>query len=284
MDVNNQDVVPPSPGDILRRCRESYDISLDEAAAATKIGVNYLDALENDQIEAFASLAYLKGFLRMYATHLGLDADDMIRLYETLHVSANRVDGQGVKAGGDASGNNKKTLQKLALPLVLALLLIIAGAIYNRSGTQLQRRVLVEPVAMPIIAAAVQPVRSTARQVFEVQKKSAGTDAVESMTVVPAGFEQSNVQKNATELSKSFIVRMKVTHNGLLTVTIDGVNPQNYDLVSGDSVEWKAEKTVALELSNAGGVEVEVNGKLLKTIGTLGSAAYVVLDVDGIKK
>ena len=71
-DVHTHDHSTSSPGAILRRCREYHGISLDEAAEATKIGVAYLAALEGDQINEFASLAYLKGFLRIYATISGL--------------------------------------------------------------------------------------------------------------------------------------------------------------------------------------------------------------------
>jgi len=79
-----------SPGAILRRCREYHDLSLEEAEESTKIGANYLLALEEDQVSQFSSLAYLKGFLRIYATYLGLNPDDMIRLFEKLYAPAAR--------------------------------------------------------------------------------------------------------------------------------------------------------------------------------------------------
>ncbi|MEI6305764.1 MAG: helix-turn-helix transcriptional regulator, partial [Deltaproteobacteria bacterium] len=68
-----------SMGAILKRCREFHKISIEEAAEATKIGKNYLRALESDQLKEFQSLAYLKGFLRIYTVYLGLNPDDIIR-------------------------------------------------------------------------------------------------------------------------------------------------------------------------------------------------------------
>ena len=78
----NPDTSPSLPGAILKRCREYHGITLNDVAEATKIGVNYIEALEGDKLGEFASLAYLKGFLRIYSTHLGLNPEDMLRLYE----------------------------------------------------------------------------------------------------------------------------------------------------------------------------------------------------------
>jgi hypothetical protein len=69
-----------------------------------------------------------------------------------------------------------------------------------------------------------------------------------------------------------------------LTVTIDGSASQDYDLVVGDSIEWKADRTITLELSNAGGVEAELNGRQLKPFGQSGKPATVVLDPEGIRQ
>ena len=64
--TDNQDYSASSPGAILKRCREFHRISIDEAVEATKIGENYLTALENDSIREFANIAYLKGFADLF--------------------------------------------------------------------------------------------------------------------------------------------------------------------------------------------------------------------------
>jgi hypothetical protein len=86
------------------------------------------------------------------------------------------------------------------------------------------------------------------------------------------------------ERSKGFILKIKVTQNGTLTATVDGSVPQRYELAIGDIIEWKAEKKVSLELSNAGGVDVELNGAPYKPLGPLGKPAYIELDADGVKQ
>ena len=89
--------------------------------------------------------------------------------------------------------------------------------------------------------------------------------------------------KKPADTGKGFILKIKVTQNGNLHAVVDGTVAQPYELTVGDVIEWKAEKSVALDLSNAGGVDVELNGKPLKQLGPPGKPAYVVLDADGIK-
>lgn len=280
-----QDTSPSSPGSILQRCRVYHEITLDEAAEATKIGVNYLKALEDDQVNAFASLAYLKGFLRIYATHLGLNPDDMIRLYEKLYAPVAQVSSQVVSGNADESGPQRFSWQKLALPALLLLLIIITAAILNRSHILSRPQPPSQPVVVPVVAVpAVQPVLSSARLSPPLQKTDSVPVPAETIKGDVATPEHNSAQKPLSESSKGFVVRMKVTQNGSLTVTIDGAKPQDYDLTIGDVIEWKAEKNIALDLSNAGGIEAELNGKPLKAFGLAGAPAYIVLDSDGVKK
>jgi hypothetical protein len=96
--------------------------------------------------------------------------------------------------------------------------------------------------------------------------------------------EQNAPQVPQSDSAKGFVVRLKVTQTGTLGVTIDGAATQNYDLTSGDIFEWKAEKSIALELSNAGGVSAELGGKMLKPFGPAGTPVYIVLDANGVKQ
>ncbi|MFN3928188.1 MAG: helix-turn-helix domain-containing protein [Thermoflexus sp.] len=60
-------------GEQLRAAREARGLSLEEAAAATRIKRVYLEALENEAFSVLPSPAHARGFLRRYARWLGLD-------------------------------------------------------------------------------------------------------------------------------------------------------------------------------------------------------------------
>ena len=66
-------------GEIFRAKREEKKISLKEIESSTSIRVGYLSAIEEGRLDKFHSTVYLYGFMRQYASFLGLDMDKMIR-------------------------------------------------------------------------------------------------------------------------------------------------------------------------------------------------------------
>ena len=273
-----------SPGAVLKRCREYHELSLEEAEESTKIGANYLIALEEDQVSQFSSLAYLKGFLRIYATYLGLNPDDMIRLYEKLYAanSGGGSQSSGTAAVGEPAPRKKFPFQKLAMPAVILVLILITATFINRSPSPPVRQSQPASAAAPAVAPPIQQARSSARQTAPASKPEETVVEQKQSDSLPTARDGG--QKTAVESARGFVVRLKVTQSGTLTVTIDASTSQAYDLAVGDSIEWKAERTISLELSNAGGVEAELNGRPLKPFGQSGKPATVVLDSEGIRQ
>jgi cytoskeletal protein RodZ len=283
-EINQQEHPANSPGVILRRCREYHGITLEEASEATKIGMDHLTALERDQVKETASLAYRKGFLRIYAAYLGLNADDMVRLYEKLHAPPAAPD-RRAPASDAGIAKRRFPWKKLILPVVLLLLLIVTSSILNRSAApppHQQQAASPETATIPA-AAPVQPIISSAGTVHHPPKDTNPAVPVatpEKPELLPANPDAAPLPAT---VAKGFVVRMSVIHNATLTVTIDGAAPQDYDLSVGDVIEWKAHKSITLVLSNAGGVDIELNGRHLKPLGPEGSPVYVTLDANGVK-
>ena len=68
-------------GEILRRERQLREFTLREISAATKISMRHLEALERNDFPALPGGVFNKGFLRAYATFVGLDPEEMINHY-----------------------------------------------------------------------------------------------------------------------------------------------------------------------------------------------------------
>jgi flagellar biosynthesis protein FlhG len=68
-------VVLPSPvtGPDLKKFRESRGITLRDIAAASKIGVRYLEYIEIERVELLPAPVYLRGFVQEFARVVGLD-------------------------------------------------------------------------------------------------------------------------------------------------------------------------------------------------------------------
>ncbi|MBC7233186.1 MAG: helix-turn-helix domain-containing protein [Chloroflexi bacterium] len=68
-------------GEMLRKAREAKGLSLEQVEEATKIVRSYLQALEDEEFERLPAPVYVKGFLKNYASYLGLDPQDVLSLY-----------------------------------------------------------------------------------------------------------------------------------------------------------------------------------------------------------
>ena len=69
-------------GDQLRRARESKHWSLEEAEKTTGIRKRFLQAMEEGRWDALPSELQVRGFLKSYSNHLGLNGEEMLALHE----------------------------------------------------------------------------------------------------------------------------------------------------------------------------------------------------------
>lgn len=273
-----------SPGAVLRRCREFHGISLEEASETTKIGISHLKALEEDQIREFANQAYLKGFLRIYTAYLGLSFDDVARMYGKLFgAQCEKPDPTRASATPLREPRRLISLKKLLFPVFLLVVILITATFFKRPPEPLVRRPQPAEVVAPLRQNdAVQIVQSSAR-VRRAEQYILPPKA-EILPAEPPDAENTVTSKRPSETAKGVILKIRVTQNGTLTATVDGSEPQQYELTIGDVIEWKAEKKVTLELSDAGGVDVELNGQPYKSLGPPGKPVYVELGAEGVKQ
>ena len=69
-------------GEQLTEARKKKGVSLEEAAAATRIKVEYLRSLEEGDYPALPPRAYVKGFLKIYGHYLSLEYPRLLQFYE----------------------------------------------------------------------------------------------------------------------------------------------------------------------------------------------------------
>lgn len=70
-------------GAILREARNRRKVDLEEVEAATRIRARYLRAIENEEWDVLPGGVYTRGFIRTYASFLGLDGERLADDYRT---------------------------------------------------------------------------------------------------------------------------------------------------------------------------------------------------------
>ena len=302
-EADAENVAELSVGEYLRSVREARGVTLDEASQVTRIGKNYLVAIELGNFEKLPNAAYIKGFLRLYGGFLELPGDEVIKRYEQgLPPSARPQDESRAKA--QSPGFEIMERAKLGghsrwvVPLVLLGLVIGASMVFTDNDDRPSRPPAgpaPPPPASP--KAAVLPPRSSAQPAALPAPLQAQSQApapvlppvqapapVRTPAPVPGSPAAPPVKVEPLppavapgEKSSGIILRLRFTKDSWLSITIDENLWQRYDLKAGDLIEWKGSRVFVVDVGDGGAVEAEFNGRPLKALGAPGKPAHVVL-------
>ena len=96
-------------GERLRSARESKGISLAEVVKATHIRLNYLQELENDHPELLNSESQARGFLRLYASFLGISSTPLIEQWQEAEDAKSAIEEEHKKPGQEESASTDES-------------------------------------------------------------------------------------------------------------------------------------------------------------------------------
>jgi len=68
-----------SIGDIFKQRRKEMNLSLKEVENATSIRINYLQSIEEGEVQKLISPIYAQGFVKQYAAFIGIDGEKIVR-------------------------------------------------------------------------------------------------------------------------------------------------------------------------------------------------------------
>jgi cytoskeleton protein RodZ len=123
-------------GPTLREARNRRKVDLAEVEAAIKIRVRYLRAMENEEWDALPGGAYTRGFIRTYASHLGLDGDRLAEDYRraTAPPGGERVPSRVEPVPTGARAGRSKASSRLLVAAVCLVLVALAIGIGLAGG------------------------------------------------------------------------------------------------------------------------------------------------------
>lgn len=235
------DAEKESFGEYLRREREMRGILLEEIAEATRIGKNTLEALENDEYEKLPPRVYVRGFLKTYASYLGLDVNDVLLRYQSY--------GMGLEEPKGKIEIKAKRGPFIRPALVVLVGLIILAAI---TLTFYKKRAVITPPQ------AISPTLEAPEGAINLKSESVQIEPPE--VAKKADFTLVAVCKELTWL------RIEIDHNP----------PMEYLLRAGDRVKWNGSKFL-LRIGNAAGLDLMLNDKSLGNLGDSGEVLDLTL-------
>ncbi|PYM51143.1 MAG: hypothetical protein DMD77_17485 [Candidatus Rokuibacteriota bacterium] len=241
-----------SLGVYLRGLREAKGVSLDDISRSTRVGRRHLEALESDKLEDLPARVFVKGFIRAYCDTLEAPPDQAFDLFR-------QTAGEPARAERSTSRPSFGARPRRGGPLLVSAILVLAlgGSLFALHLG------LKGPARERVQASSVTP---RAPEPVAVAPSAPATPAASSS---PAP-SPATVAAEAKPTGSHRLV-MRAIEPTWVRVQIDDGAVAEELLPTGAVREWTAARGFVLTVGNAGGLEVDFNGRRLPSLGARGA-------------
>ena len=234
----------------LRELREAKGVSLDDIARSTRVGRRHLEALESDSWGELPAPVFVKGFIRAYCDFLDASPDEALGVYR-------EASGEPAKPERVQSVLRSGPSARRAGPLVVSLVLFIA----------LGASLFALRVGLKSSQHAAPATSGSARGAAEIAPSSATTPAVATPAIppqpvaAPAAEPRPPAQRLLIHAVEPTWIRVQADEG-----------PVSEELLQVGAVrEWSAARRFVLTVGNAGGLEIDLNGRRMPPLGARGA-------------
>lgn len=270
----------------LKSEREKRNISLAQIAEDTHISLRHLESLEEGRYADMPGGIYNRAFLRAYCERLNLDQRDFLRRYE-----------QEMAPLTDKLPKSKvhippENASPKINPIIIWSIIILIFAIGLWGG-----RKWFSAVLSPYFSRAPKKSAQVEQQKYQVfppapviqhdsgEKEPSvlsPTPLDPSKTQIPAGeIPASNAPAAVSPAAtKPAAMRLELVGTDKCWVSInrDGIFALRKVLEPGEIQAFDAEDKFWIEIGNAGGIQLKINGKPLKQLGLPGEVKRLLID------
>jgi cytoskeleton protein RodZ len=276
-------------GERLKREREKRKITLEEVGVATKIGTRYLRAIEEEKFDLLPGGIFNKGFVKAYARHLGLNADQAVADYDKAFRAAHPEE----LTPADPEAEGRKIMEQRALRvqqerprieqlpwgkaavalLFFAFALTLWGAFSHRKKST---------GATQEIAAAKETKQKVSPGSALPKKIVKRTAPVAENQTPPSLKPSEEVTESVPASPGTFRVAIHAREDSWIHIEADGKQ------VLEDTLPAEAEKSVqaanqlVIKAGNIGALEFWFNGQKLPAQGDLDQVKTVTFDSAGL--
>ena len=256
-------------GEHLRREREMRGVSLQEISTATRIGVRFLEALENEQWDRLPGGVFNRGFIRAVARFLGLDEEGLVGEYSLLTQDKPEKAVWNTAAIADRSAvdNEPPSPRWIWASLVLLVLLGVGGAwTWREYGSTLST--WRNPPPVPPKAQTPLPPAGDAAAAADAAKGTAPENAASGAAPNPEMLE----------------LKVEATQTTEVTVASDGKTVFAGRMKPGGAQVFKARERFDVSANNSTAILMDLNGQIQPPPGLPGAPGKITLTRKDLKK
>ncbi len=287
----------------LKTARENSGLTLKELFERTRISVVNLEAIENGHYHLLPVPIYTRNFIKKYAAALGVDAQSALRRYED-YLQELQIKEKEQEPEPPPNAPLAMILSRYKAYLWLLLIIIVFTAvaffvsIYNKPSSETETPLQAETTPQTAIVAPdgqsktmpdhlsidvnlprqenlILPTQTGGEQkqpeqkTEEIQKPAAQAPA--------AAPKIPKTKKTApVEDEESSVLVVHATEETWLRIQADDEEPFQVLLRPGENMSHKAAR-FNMDIGNAGGVRIQLDGKTIENLGKTGQVIHLRL-------
>lgn len=258
-------------GESLRREREMRGVTLEEIAATTKINLRFLRALEAEDFAKLPGGIFTRGFLRAYASYLGLDTERILAEYQLVAAPTSEAAYKFLAA--KPPPRRWGSLARF-VPWLVAIPLLAAGYALHRYSYRTPEITVSVPVPAPVSSPPVPTAQSAAANPSSQGSPSGGPTAGSEDATHPAA------QPNATTspVGESSIGAGNSSRGGQPNLSASGSSTTEAAVLRSENALGNQGRTPSATPVRPTAKEAE--GDLVLEVTTT-ERAWVAVDADG---
>lgn len=274
-------------GHLLQQARQEKGLSIGEIAAETRIRSIFLQSMEDGRFEKLPGDIYKIGFIKTYASYLGLDGEDILRQLGLHHAAATSYAQKLYKVPKESQRQPDKKV--LYLSLVGALGFSVFSYLNYSSSLPKEENHFLPPFPenSEEVSLTNEVPKNDSSDIAK-EKPSAQEEDILSHTIVnreeerpsPSleikipeslpSLEEKNLEEEKLPLSKKEIIIKAIKDAWVQILDSSGKIVYVRLMHGGDTYRLPAEGRYTLNTGNAGGVKVVCEGQETNILGSNG--------------
>lgn len=295
-------------GEIIKKARISKKLKIEEVADKIRIRAQYLEAIENGDFQDLPGATYASGFVRTYASFLGLDSNV---IYDRFREESSGI---GQKLTLSVMEPEEEGSYPGRKEIVIAIVLFLIGyGLWSVFSSYEDETTLSETVDTSTVTEEVPVEISVKEDIIPSEKQSFSQEAPEisnigtsvseiseqGLKVEPlieeervssdssgdktSGAKEEDVSQPEATPSPSSRVVIIANSETWVQISKDSDNIVSRVLSKGDKYYVPEEEGLLLRTGNAGGLDIYVDGEKIAPIGPKGSIrSGVLLDAEAL--
>jgi cytoskeletal protein RodZ len=236
-----------SYGQYLQSSRLERQISLERVSEETRIGLEILKLIENEDHEKLPAEVFVKGFLRAYARAIGADEREAVRRYESRLNVAHTLNGSQSETGISQPGRWWKLLFVTGVYFALVVLTVYGHAFLEKYSS------------------------------YQTTQEDHAVGEESSATIVQSPKELETEEDSKDPVSDKHLLRITAQEDTWIKIIIDSGESKKYQLTAGENLELEALSNFNLMIGNAAAIRVRLNDKTIPILGKSGEIVNLAL-------